>query len=132
MFLGSEASPHIPENCPFRVQTKLNHIILHTFIPSLPPSTITSHPATTTFLQADTQSSPLLHSTCPNHLNLPASHLILFTTPHHPSPPHRPHHLIHTTSSTQSTLLHIHLNIIPSHLFHSLQTLQIGFLHPIL
>ena len=27
-------------------------------------------PATTTFLQADTQSSPLLHSTCPNHLNL--------------------------------------------------------------
>ena len=30
-------------------------------------------PATTTFLQADTQSSPLLCSTCPNHLNLPAS-----------------------------------------------------------
>ena len=28
-------------------------------------------PATTTFLQADTQSSPLLRSTCPNHLNLP-------------------------------------------------------------
>ena len=27
-------------------------------------------PATTTFLQADTQSSPLLRSTCPNHLNL--------------------------------------------------------------
>ena len=25
----------------------------------------------TTFLQADTQSSPLLRSTCPNHLNLP-------------------------------------------------------------
>ena len=28
-------------------------------------------PATTTFLQADTQSSPLSRSTCPNHLNLP-------------------------------------------------------------
>ena len=28
-------------------------------------------PATSTFLQADTQSSPLLRSTCPNHLNLP-------------------------------------------------------------
>ena len=28
-------------------------------------------PATTTFLQADTQSSSLLRSTCPNHLNLP-------------------------------------------------------------
>ena len=28
-------------------------------------------PATTTFLQADTQSSPLLRSTCPNHLNQP-------------------------------------------------------------
>ena len=28
-------------------------------------------PATTIFLQADTQSSPLLRSTCPNHLNLP-------------------------------------------------------------
>ena len=28
-------------------------------------------PATTTFLQADAQSSPFLRSTCPNHLNLP-------------------------------------------------------------
>ena len=28
-------------------------------------------PATTTFLQANTQSSPFLYSTCPNHLNLP-------------------------------------------------------------
>ena len=28
-------------------------------------------PATTTFLQADTQLSPLLRSTCSNHLNLP-------------------------------------------------------------
>ena len=35
-------------------------------------------PATTPFLQADTQSSPLLRSTCPNYLNLP--HLTTFAT----------------------------------------------------
>ena len=40
----NEAPPHIPEHCPFRVQTRRLHIILHTFIPSLPPSTHTSHP----------------------------------------------------------------------------------------
>ena len=34
-----EATPHIVEHCLFRVQTKLNHIILYTFSPSLPPST---------------------------------------------------------------------------------------------
>ena len=68
----NEAPPHIPEHCPFRVQTKRLHIILHTLIPSLPPSTRTSHPChTTTFLQADTQSPSFLRSTCPNHLNLP-------------------------------------------------------------
>ena len=39
-----------------------------TFIPSLPPSTHTSYPRP--FLQADTQSSPLLRFTCPNHLDL--------------------------------------------------------------
>ena len=39
----------------------------------LPAPIHTSHPATTTFLQADTQSSPLLRSTCLNHLNLPVS-----------------------------------------------------------
>ena len=40
---------------------------LHVFLPR--PTYLT--PATTTFLQADTQSSPFLRSTCPNHLNLP-------------------------------------------------------------
>ena len=37
-------SPHIPEHCPFRVQTQLIHIILYTFSPSLPTPTCTSHP----------------------------------------------------------------------------------------
>ena len=42
----------------------------HLYQASLPlPAHLT--PATTTFLQADTQSSSLLHSICPNHLNLP-------------------------------------------------------------
>ena len=39
---------------------------LQVFLPL--PAHLTS--ATNTFLQADTQSSPLLRSTCPNHLNL--------------------------------------------------------------
>ena len=37
-------SPHILEHCPFRVQTKINHIIFYTFSPSLPVPTHTSHP----------------------------------------------------------------------------------------
>ena len=40
----NEAPPHIPEHYPFRVQTKHLHIILHTFVQSLSPSTRTSHP----------------------------------------------------------------------------------------
>ena len=47
------------------VITKWSIIIFRQTVP-----TRTSHPATTTFLQANTQSSPLLRSTCPNHLNL--------------------------------------------------------------
>ena len=38
-------------------------VIFYTFSPSLPTPTHTSQPATTTFLQADTQSSPLLRLT---------------------------------------------------------------------
>ena len=34
----NEAPSQIPEHCPFRVQSKRLHIILHTFIPSLPSS----------------------------------------------------------------------------------------------
>ena len=43
-FSRYEVSPHIPEHHPFRVQTQLIHIILHTFSPSLPAPTRTSHP----------------------------------------------------------------------------------------
>ena len=65
-FFRCEVSTHIPEHYPFRVQTQLIHIFL--------PLHAHLTPATTTFLQADTQSSSLLRSTCSNHLNLP--HLI--------------------------------------------------------
>ena len=43
---------------------------LQVFLP-LPAHQPHLTPATTTFLQTDTQSSPLLRSACPNHLNLP-------------------------------------------------------------
>ena len=39
-----EASPHIPEHCPIRVQTKLNRVLFYTFSPSLPVPAHTSHP----------------------------------------------------------------------------------------
>ena len=42
-FSRYEASPHIPEHYPFRVQTKLIHIILYTLSPSLSAPTRTSH-----------------------------------------------------------------------------------------
>ena len=47
----NEAPPHIAEHYPFKVQTKHLHIIIHTFIASLPPS-LPAHltPTTTTFL----------------------------------------------------------------------------------
>ena len=62
---------HISLNTTHRVQTKLIHIIIYTLSPSLPALPAHLTPATTTFLQADTQSSPHLRSTCPNHHNLP-------------------------------------------------------------
>ena len=67
-----EASSHILEHCPIRVKTcKLVRVFFYTFSPCLPTSAQVLTPATTKFLQADTQSSPFLRSTCPNHLNLP-------------------------------------------------------------
>ena len=73
----NEAPPHIPEHCPFRVQTKRLHIILHTFIPSLPPSTRTSHP-------------------CHHHLSTGGHPIIPTPTFHMPKPSQSttPHHLI--------------------------------------
>ena len=43
-FSRYEVSPHIPEHYPFMVQTQLHRIIPHTFSPSLPAPTRTSHP----------------------------------------------------------------------------------------
>ena len=67
-FSRYEVSPYIPEHYPFRVQTQLLHIILHTFSPSLPAPTHTSHPY---HHHISTGRHPLLRSTCQNHLNLP-------------------------------------------------------------
>ena len=86
-----------------------------------PPLPAHLTPATTTFLQADTQSSPLLRSTCPNHA--PQS-----TTPHH---------LSDTLNSQKTVKIHTALFILQRHLTHpshhhpfrSLQTLQICYLH---
>ena len=69
-----EVPPHILEYRPFRLPTRQFHVVIHTFSPSLPIPPLTSHPchgATSTFLQTDTQSSTLICSRCPNHLNLP-------------------------------------------------------------
>ena len=68
----SEVPPHIPKNSPLGMQTKqftmssLTHCS-HVFL--LRPRPLV--PSTTNPLQADTQSSTLLRSRCPNHLNLP-------------------------------------------------------------
>ena len=43
--------------CPFRLETKQFHVIIHTLSPSLPAYAHTSPPAIFTFMQADTQSS---------------------------------------------------------------------------
>ena len=49
-----------------------------THSPSLPAPTLFSL-TTSTFLQADTRSSPLLRSKCPNHLNLPCQYHLSHT-----------------------------------------------------
>ena len=66
-----EVPPLNPEHYPFRLQTKNLHASskhsfkVFLFLPLL------LAPATSTFLQDDTQSSTLLRSRWPNHLNLP-------------------------------------------------------------
>ena len=69
-----EASPHIPEQqYPFRVQTQLIYtILLHTFSPSLPAPTSTSHPChhqISTGGHSIISTHTVIRSTCPNHLN---------------------------------------------------------------
>ena len=53
------------------MQTKQFHVIPNTLFPCLPTPSPTSRPLHHHPLQADTQSSTLLRSRCPNHLNLP-------------------------------------------------------------
>ena len=81
---------------------------LHVFLPL--PTHFT--PATTTFLQADTQSSPFLRSTCPNHLKSSIYHTSPpqpcserpkdCTRPHFTSYPSETHH---TSTSPSYALL---------------------------
>ena len=97
-----EACPHIPEHCPFRVQTKLNHMvafthsplhILYSFSPSLPPSTCTSHPR----------------------------HPIISTlTFHMPKPPQStpPHHLSHALYTQKTVQIHTAFPILQRHPTH--------------
>ena len=92
---------NIPEHCPFKVQTELIRIIFYTFSPSLPVPTRTSHPCHHHILQADTQSSPLLRSTCPN--------TSIYTTPHHLS------HALNTQKTVQDLTS---LPILQSHTTH--------------
>ena len=50
------------------IQTTNQALSCHHYI--LSKSSYPYTPTTSTFLQTDTQSSPILHSKCPNHLNL--------------------------------------------------------------
>ena len=107
-FSRYEVSPHIPKHYPFRVQTQLIHIILHTFSPSLPIPACTSHP-------------------CHHHISTDRHPIISTLTFQMPKPPQStmPHHLNHGLNPKRlykSTLCflsfcdtwHIHLTIIRS------------------
>ena len=106
--MRSLQSPHNPEHHPLRVQTQLLHIILHTFSPSLPAPSRTSHPC---------------------HLHIPTGRhpIISILTLHMPKPPQSttPYHLSHRSQPLKdykstlrflsfSNTLHIHLPIIHS------------------
>ena len=86
-FSPYEASPHIPEHYPFRVQTQLIHIILHIFSPSLPASTCTSHP-------------------CHHHIPTGQHPIISTLTLHMPKPPQStmPHRLPQPCFEPQKTV----------------------------
>ena len=100
-FSRYEVSPHIPEHYPFRVQTQLLHIIPHTFSPSLPAPTRTSHPS--------------------HHHISTGRHPIIFTlTLHMPKPPQSttPHHLSHTLNPQKTVQIHTALSILQRHPTH--------------
>ena len=113
----NDAPPHIPEHCPFMVQTKHLHIIHHTFMPSFSPSTRTSHP-------------------CHHHISTGRHPIIPILTFHMPKPPQStpPHQ---RSVHPEDCQIHTGFPIFQRHSAHpshhhslcSLQTLQIRFLH---
>ena len=115
-----EAPPHIPEHCPFRMQTQLNHIIIYTFSPSLPPSTRTSHPR---------------H----HHISTGRHPIISTLTFHMPKSPQStpPRCLSHALYTQKTVQIHTAFPILqrhpahPSHHhpFRPLHTIKICFLH---
>ena len=100
-FSRYEVSPHIPEHHPFRVQTQLLHIIPHTFSPSLPAPTRTSHP-------------------CHHHISTGRHPVISTLTLHMPKPPQSttPHHLSHTLDPQKTVQIHTALSILQRHPTH--------------
>ena len=93
-----------------------NYVISHTLFQRLPTPAPTPRPSTTNPLQADTQSSTLLRSRCPNHLNLPR-----LTTSATQLIPRRLHKSSLHLLSFKNTP-HIHLTIIRSVLFKLLRS----------
>ena len=71
------------------MQTKHLHILLHTFIPSLPPSTCTSH-------------------SCHHHISTGRHPIIPNLTFHMPEPPQStpPHHLVHALYTQKTVQIH--------------------------
>ena len=108
------------EHCPFRVQTKLIHIIFYTFSPSLPAPTCTSH-------------------SCHHHISTGRHPIISILTFHKPKPPQSttPHHLSHALNSKKTVQDLTSLPILQRHTTHpshhhtlcSPQALQILSLH---
>ena len=97
------------------MQTEHFHVIIHTFSPRIPiPTPLYLALATSTFLQADTQSSTLLRSRCTNHLSLHAA----------PHPPHSVYLNDCTNSHCTFYILQRH-STHPLTIIHSIQAMQI-------
>ena len=84
-FSRYEASPHIPEHCQFRMQTKLLHIILYSLSPGLPASALTPHPC---HLHTSTGRHPIiptptLHMPKPPQSTMPHNELLELLTIKH-------------------------------------------------
>ena len=107
-----EASPHIPEHCPFKLQTKLLYVIFDTFSPSLPA------------LYSSPPPPPYFYRPTPNHLHsyVPNAQTISIC---HASPPQpRSEH------PKNCTRLHfLSFRDTPHHTLCSHQAMQIFSLH---